>query len=723
MTSYDPNILETIAKAQSALLPSKLLSGVGSGSFVENAALPWTLHILLPAGFSFDASVIREHVKDSASKDWPMYQIPKASVVSSPEMPESRFIKHDPVPLFHSGRTNDEKSCESELGLSMDDLMVDSRELIPGNFRHVLEILVEELDVYNDPYYKEISPLFITHLRTQLKEDMVNHFWFRLSGSLVWLKDHGVHLVILRFLFSNQRSRDNPKLSFVLAQVFDKEWRELKDVRLVFPTNDLGDDGSTFKVGEQDFYSYRFPRLLPVPFHHDSGTSGTRYFGPEDPRAFVIRNKKGYDEPAFVFNAKHKKEVKGSNGDLQTREFRSIFTCFPFQLKKGKYVVDAKYLKETDDQIFTKIIEMNVVNQQKQGTNKNWSPLISSTLRKTLGYDEHVYFATRLDNLEVLRCDVVNDTGDCVPVHSDKGGIGPLRGGSPFLNVNTILEEQTDIPIDKIIPPGREIYVAFARAHLNNCGCGSKFYRPNLLIMTRDKVSYMSQNPNGKPEQADKYFYKLSHVSSFFSFHVPIDPWYVSNPYKICEGVSAVIPNGISNWKVDSIDVVDGRWLVKDKMTVAFSVSDFSVDRVNLRGILDVVLNSADGTLVLPPLSSKQNAFISQPAVDEMGNLVSGNIGFNSNNVQCALTESHKFCQKFGEDQKVLEDEFRDKDNKEANEEFDKKLKLFEDALKEQEAEERKAKEIEKQQQKEEEQRQKEDDEVKQREEQQKKEI
>lgn len=685
----DKSILDTLSKASNPILPSKLLYGVGSGSFIEQEALPWNRHIVLPAGYDFDKTVLRRHLNATASKDWPIQQLKKTEVVRHPPVVDSPYTQHEAFPMFHSREEGSSKECDTLLNLTIGSLMVDERQPIPGSFKNILETVVEELDVYHDPYYQEIAPLFIKHLRVLLKKEMVENFWFRLSGSSVWLKDHGVHLVVSRFVFSYHRSRDSPKLSFVLAQVFDKNWKELKDVRLVFPTNNLGDpDSPLFKVGDQEFYLYRFPRILPVPFHHDSGTTNTRYYGPEDPRVILVRNKNGYDEPLVVFNAEHRILETNDKGEVNDKKFRSMFMCFPFQLRKGKFVTEGNNNEATDNLFFTKIVELGVVNSGRGGTNKNWSPMISDLLRHTSGgFDEHVYFATRLGNLEVLKCDLIGDTGMCTRAYSMDGGVGPLRGGTPLVNINTLIQEQTDIPIRQILPPGREVFVAFARAHLTNCGCGMKFYRPNLIVITKDEATF-TREKEGRLEDVTKYYYKVSHVSGFMSLHVPTDPWYADRPYRICAAVNAVIPNGISTWKVDSLDVADGRWRASDKLTLAFSVSDFSVDRVNLRGVLDAVLNTADQSLFLPPPVIKNGAktaasFVSIPELDYDGNLVQLLLGYSNTNIDCAISKSHDFCKAFGEEQQSLEDEHRFDDTSAANEEFKNRLKEFEDAFRE----------------------------------------
>lgn len=706
---YDLGLMETLAEAQEGLEPGQMLQGAGSGSMVEGETSPLTGKILLPAGFDFDLDVVRQHLKDTVSAGWPIAQLAKEDVVVAADMPSSRYMDHEAIPIYGPGRVEKEENCDN-LGEVIDTLKVDERVTIPGNFDHVLRLFMDEFENKRDPYYDDIAPLFVSHLKAQLKANLVRHFWYRLSGSSVWLKDYNVHYVISRFLFSSDRIRDKPKASFVLAQLFDKDWKEIKDVRLVFPTNDVGgiadpetgsvSESPTFKVGDQDFYSYRYPRLLPVPFRHDYTKKGMYWLGPEDPRTILVRNKNGFDEPVVIANANHLKpsDEVDEKGEKKTKEYRSIFTVHPFQLKRGKFHVDAKYRESTDNVLFTKITEMEIVGRDKQGTNKNWAPLLSDNLRQSAGYDQFIYFATRLENLEVLQCDLEHGTGKCHVAYFEDGGIGPMRGGTNFLNVNTLLKDQTEIPVEKFIPPGREILVSLARAHLSDCGCGAKFYRPNLLVMVKETVKHMAPSGDGLMAEAEKQLFKVSHISGFMSLHVPIDPWNPDKPFSICDGVNAVIPNGINNWNIQSITASNGRWLVDDTLTVTFSVSDFTVDRINVKGILNALLNLDDGTLFLPApiLSGKEQAresFITQPELNEEGKITSGNIGYNGRNVKCAIDLSFKFCLKFGEEQLVIEDEHKGESIEEAKKGFHKEMELFKSVLRELEEEEKKAEE------------------------------
>lgn len=667
-----------------SVLPGNLLAGVGSGSFISQKELGLTGSILLPAGYTFNISDVRAHLQNTASVDWPWVQVKKNDVVDVGPIVESQYMNHEAFPLFHSADDSDQ--CDSKLNLTVDSVEVGSRVTIPGNFRHILEKIVEEHDIYHDEYYNDIGPLFFKHLRVQLETNMINMFWFRLSGSSVWLKDHNVHLVVSRFMFSPRSDRQGAKMSLALAQIFDKDWKEVKDIRLVFPVNDLElPDPTLFKVGNQWFQLYRFPRILPTPFHHDYGTTGDNFFGPEDPRITLVRNARGYDEPMMVYNAVYYKDGTNEEGKPEEQKIRSMFMSFPFQLQKGKYLTEFKPNPRAENATFSRTVELSIANRKKEDKNKNWTPLISDILRHTEGgHDRYVYFASKLENLEILKCDITSNSGICFPVYSMGGGVGPLRGGTPFININTLLREQTDVALTDILPPGREVFVAFARAHLSGCGCGAAFYRPNLIVITKDQATYTRSN--GKEfEAVTEYFYKISHCSASISLHVPIDPWYVDRPFERCAGVNAVIPNGISTWKINSLKAVDGRWKASDAMTLAFSVSDFTVDRVNLQGILDTILNTADQSIFLPPQSpdsDRRKSFVSVPKVDFDGKLQNKIFGFSNRNIDCAMGKSRDFCKAYGEEQKIVEKEHEHDNIEEAKQEFNAKLHDFETALK-----------------------------------------
>lgn len=672
----DQSITDAFRKASYSLGPDKLIEGVGSGAFIEQEVLPLYKSILLPAGWKFDHSKVRQHLQNTASRKWRIVQ-PKSLTAKSPGKSRTKFIPHEPVNLYHSAKDLAGDQCDRQLNSTMDALEVNSRETVPGNFTHILQLLIEEHDQYHDPYYQEIAPLFMKSTRIALQKELVSAFWYRLSGSSVWLKDHNVHLLISRFLYSPWRGRNNPKASFVLAQVFDKDWKELKDVRLVFPTNSLDDpDAPGFEADGQRFHSYRFPRLLPVPFFNDYGKSDVKYMGPEDPRLVLIQNENGYEEPLIVFNADHHKIVKDKDGKEQDKGFRSMFMARIFQLQKGKGGVETNVKPLTNEMFFVRTEELGIKGKDRPKKAKNWTPMISEVAReKNGGHDKRILFVTQIENLAVIECDLIDNPGEYVEVYSREGKVGEMRGGTPLLSVNSILK-QSDVPVDNILPPGREVFVGFARAHLTHCGCGISFYRPNLMVITKDEVT---KNYGNKVET--HFFYKVSHISGFLSLHVPIDPWHIDKPYAICQGVNALIPNGVSDWHIDALEFDNGQWSVEDKLSIAFSVSDFSVDRVEVKGILNALLNVPDKSLFLqPPSAPPVDMAAFMPHLNEKGELAKDVPGYTNTNVHCAIENGKRYCKKFGQSELVIEDEHRHEDTSMYKAVYDSKVKEYDEA-------------------------------------------
>lgn len=667
--------------SEEKFLHSALIAGAGSGSLVQAVMSERTKTILLPAGFNIPEDLVRAHLKDTASVDWPILQLPSKQVLTHPPNEESEFISHEPFAIYRALEKGD---CEKDLKHTIKNVEVSPRETVPGNFTRILEIVIEEHDKYKDPFYKYIRPIIITHIRAELKSNLVNRFWYRLSGSSVWLKDYNVHLVVSRFMLADKGERSTPKASFVLAQIFDENWNELQDVRLVFPTNTLGgEDDPTFYTDGQAFYSYRFPRILPVPFdsHADE-----RNMGPEDPRLTLVRNKNGYDEPVAIFNSHYDEIKEKEDGTKESKAFRAMFMAFPFQLTKGKRHLTEVSDQRTDKIFFTKSVELQIENIEKPKVSKNWSPMISDSEREANGgFDTSISFATNLENIEIVRCDL--ETGMCGRLYKESGdGIGPLRGGTQFVNLNSILKQQRHIPLLKLLPPGREVYFAFARAHLHKCGCGIGFYRPNMVVLVKDRARYSTES-NGDKVEATKYFYRILYVSDYLSLHVPIDPWFVDDPYGMCEGTNALIPNGISSWKLKSLTHREGKWIANDNLKLLFSVSDFSVDRVDFSGVLNMLLNLKDNAAFLPPQSAEGTIFeqlmVNTPELTSNGKLTNPLTGAGKKNIECAMESSTKFCAAFAHEQEQFENEKPKVDKSQANKELEEQIKKFEKIHKE----------------------------------------
>ncbi|KAK6454599.1 uncharacterized protein RJT20DRAFT_136950 [Scheffersomyces xylosifermentans] len=574
---------------------------------------------------------------------------------------------------------------------------IDEVENLDISLVSILRDLVRDIEKGNNPYYEELAPFFLSELKLQLKHNVAEKYWYRLAGSSVWLEEYGVHYMISRVLFSPKGVRSQPVVSLTYAQLYDKDWNELVNTKLVVPSNSMrkivpeGEVVPDPNVGaglmppppvkttqreKQQFKVLKFPSFLPIPFWHDYDVTQGKYYGPEDPRIILVNNKRGYKEPLIIFNAYHRK-LDHFDDDfddrlvMKVRYYRSMFICWPWQFQRGKENMDGIPNPEYDDRFYNRVTELQFKNLPRLNAQKNWTPFISESERRkhsagSYFYDTHLNFIYRWANLEVLRCSL--SSGICGFSYrlndrlAPSASVGPLRGGTQLININELLGgTQEPQLIAKMIPPNREIWLGFARAHLDKCGCGNTMYRPNLVVLVKDRVE-VAPGPSlfggGALKPIAKDFYKISHISSSISFDIPIIGWDLMNPKVLCTRANILMPNGISSWTLNSV----GRngthhWTADDYLTLSLSISDFTVHKVNVKGLLNEIFKLADKSLFLTPSDNevkslpdkvKQKLQIPDPRdLDDSA----ARSGFNNDNVVCAMLSSTEFCSKYGHEQ------------------------------------------------------------------------
>ncbi|GEQ72837.1 hypothetical protein JCM33374_g6525 [Metschnikowia sp. JCM 33374] len=440
-----------------------------------------TKKVLLPAGFRFPKSLVQAHLKGTASEQWPTFQIKDSEVMDVPPS-ESRSFKVTESVLYAPSSNKNCRESAQKMKLATDD-----SERLSLNLGKIFEIFLEEAETYHDPYNQHLLPI----LEEYISQEMFKTHWYRLSGSSVWLKDYSVHFVVSRLMMSEIGSRGEPRISMLLAQVYDEEWNEVEDVRLVFPTNSIDSDPNPlgFRLGTQDFSSYRFPRILPIPF--DVGT-GHNFWGAEDPRMLLVKSKTGHEEPVVVFNA-YISLNPAEKAMHRVYARRSMFMGFPFQVQKGKSL-EIPNSESTQNNWFTRTKKLKVKKQLERLIEKNWAPFVSANVES----HDHIMFVTQFTPLNIIKCDLWTDDEDCEPEGTPtKNAAGSLRGGTPLLSVGSTPDEDG------------EFFVGFARAHFKGCGCGKKFYRPNLVVVARIGTRWV-----------------LSHVSSFIDLGMEVIPWF-----------------------------------------------------------------------------------------------------------------------------------------------------------------------------------------------------
>ncbi|EGV65856.1 hypothetical protein CANTEDRAFT_101950, partial [Yamadazyma tenuis ATCC 10573] len=581
--------------------------------------------LIFPVEFPIKNEELRSFVSQSKTfnlKEFNNPKIFKYDKVSSPltsNIIHSSYHDHQ-IDLYNDLTSIDLNLEECDSLKNTISVEINTPSSVDVSLHEILSKFLEEYET--NPYYKEMTPFFLTELKLQLEYNVIDHYWYRLAGSSVWLEQYQAHFMISRILYTPKGQRNQPSVSLTYGQLFDKNWKELVNTKIIVPTNNLNTKPK--KESQDGHYKIiKFPYFLPIPFWHDYDDTEGKFYGPEDPRLMLVRNKAGYDEPLIIFNAHHRKLTHFDDDTddrilLKAEFYRSMFICWPWQFQKGKRNTDGFSDRVYDKNYYNKVVELKMKNQPRRGKQKNWTPFISVMEREKDGYDKYVSFVYRWANFEVLNCDLIYGSGICAftyrlsPFLSTREVVGPLRGGTGLVNINGLLGDRAK----KYIPTDREVWVGLARAHLDSCGCGKNMYRPNLVVVTKDTIH---ENEN---------MYKISQVSSSISLDIPIIGWDLLNPQDVCTGPNILIPNGISNW--DIIDIEHGDDDFEDYMTLSLSISDYTVHRINVKGLLKKLIRVNDGHIF--------NEMVDTENLE----------GFNNDNVLCALKGSAEFCYQYG---------------------------------------------------------------------------
>lgn len=637
--------------------------------------------VLFPARFEFDEAAIRVHLHNTSSKDWGIVRMRDKEVKPLAPITSSEFQPHLLFSLYGASALHEENQCDAAANVSVDSLQVSGRTATPFDLREILSHITAEHDLYHDQYYKDLEALLMSHVRQEFVRDLMEPFWFRQSGSSVWLKDYNVHFVVSQLIFTTTARKTDPLVSLTLAQIFDEDWNELKDVRLVIPTGDVDNESApVFKIGSQSFSLLRFPLILPVPFYHDYGKNNGNHFGTEDPKVLLVKNPGGYEEPMIVFNAHHiMSEKKKDSDDREQVSYRSMFFSLPFQLQKGKG--DVRRNRKADHIWFSKTQEVHVQGEQRQQESRDWTPMLTSFGSSGLDeYDDTILFVTLLEPLRIVRCDLYSGNERCYNVFHAEGLPSALHGGTPFINVKSLVSSQYPELTKRIFLPGREVFVGIANNRLEKCGCGSSFDRPSIVAITKDQASYYDHK---KKEDRTKFYYRVSHVSSSLDLGVELAASDVKNKEAICENINSIIPVGIGSWNIHNLSESRGIWNVDDTLTLGISVFGNTVDQISVKGVLNAVFNTYGNTIFTNPHPLREEQFLGLPELDQEGALVAQLPGIFNTNINCALTTSREYCKSYGENKDTFAHNIVAEDTSSADKQFEKDFADFKAALRE----------------------------------------
>ncbi|KAI5961285.1 hypothetical protein KGF57_001787 [Candida theae] len=358
-----------------------------------------------------------------------------------------------------------------------------------------LKLLRDQLQVLSKN--KDAYKLYFQDDPSQSEEYILRKKWFKFCGSAVWMDQYKVYFMVNRIVYAKDERRNNPTISVLSGQVFDKNWREIKGFK--FPHSDLV-----------------FPTILPHDV--DLGTREEKVvIGSEDPRIILneYRNSDGdlMQEPLIIFNARRTK-VKWA---------RAMNIYRPFN----------------DPQ---EVICLGIKDKKRSFIEKNWAPFIDHFNGENDG--NSINFIYNFNPLRIIKCSL--QTGECVKVSGPRfnpidanDNAGVLRGGTNIIPIPDEFLPDTEVTRN------RKYWLGIARSHNNDCGCMRELYRPHLFLMARLLTKEDS--------------FELVYVSSMVDFNINPEPWSKGHSSKgTCrDGKSVLIPNSIAYWDVDYRDDAD----------------------------------------------------------------------------------------------------------------------------------------------------------------------
>lgn len=432
------------------------------------------------------------------------------------------------------------------------------------NFTEVRNSLKNNTKV---PHAKEY---FLPDEKSWSEEDIITKRWSGFGTAPVWIASENCYVAYTRVVYSKENRRDVSYMSLAYAQAFDKNWNELHDKRIFFRDTKMSQETQrelenlklelesasckNFKkdslehkkcvkqfVDEKlilqrkineiyDEYSMNYPSVLRVPF-----VMSERWNGPEDSHVVLKRDKDG-SEPVVIFN-------------MGTPNGRKIHAFMPHRKNNN-------------------IVEFNIIGKKLRGSEKNWAPFFDEkTSQSSKTAPGYIHFVYDFNPMEIIRCSL--STGECGQVlrASDYGvSVGEtnfLRGGTQY------------VPLPDIIPQvkGRNIWVGFIKGHTGKCGCGAKFYRPQLSVL---------MEKNG--------VFHLDLIAPIVNFGEEVLGWNLES--NLCRGYNIVSPSSISNWYVISQDPETKKF--EDYLTLTVSEADSISKIINLRGVLNYLLGVYD---------------------------------------------------------------------------------------------------------------------------------
>ncbi|CCH58912.1 hypothetical protein TBLA_0B00690 [Henningerozyma blattae CBS 6284] len=417
--------------------------------------------------------------------------------------------------------------------------------------------------------------------------------WFMFGSSSVWMESEQCFLTVSRLMYSPDGSKKVPNISLIRAQTFDKNWKEIKGKRIpiletAIPIEDqtiLNNlDYNCCKESDLNYeeclknkntrqelidkYYVTYPTVYKFPMLEKKV-----YMGPEDPK-IILKKTGNIEEPLIVFN-------------MATTHARRMHVFSPHRE-------------------INRIVELNF--KGIRGMEKNWAPFLTSKdLEPVTGSRGTIHFVYNYEPLEILKCSL--DDGYCEKEYfsskhskrSNKSNFGHIRGGTQFVQLPSAIPNLKD----------KQIFVGLAKTHLNDCGCGSRFYRPILDIIVEEKGTY---------------YHELMVPS--MDFNIKVLNWDLDSDK--CKFYNILSPNSIAFWDIIRQDPKTKNF--EDVLVFTFSEADELSKVINIKGLLNYILQ----------MYAKND-------ISESKTVSANNDIELQNSMKCVRSYSQNSCKKYGE--------------------------------------------------------------------------
>lgn len=399
-------------------------------------------------------------------------------------------------------------------------------------------------------------------------DEIMEKKWYQFGGSAVWLESQECYVVYSRIIYSANHIKNHPHLSLIRAQAFDRDWNEIFGKKIPYTDvpmpgdmeaalrqidEELGiSDCSILKFKHQAYeqclvensknrleadkrrekilskFYVTYPTILDIPFRTDGD-----WKGPEDPHV-VLRKTQFGEEPVVIYNMQ--------DDDLDRR-------------------VMVAYMPHRK---IEPIVKFSIAGREPRQSEKNWTPFFHRNVGESLMSRGFIHFIYSFSPLEILKCSL-ND-GVCHMVWeadtlkiSEENKFGGIRGGTQF------------VPLPDVLPKinGEQVWIGFPKQHVEDCGCGSVYYRPMLSVLV---------------ERGGVYSQEL--VAPAVGFNMDVLGWDLKST--VCKDTNILSPNSVPYWGVAGQDPHTRKY--DDYMILTVSEADSNTRVVTLKGVLNYIL-------------------------------------------------------------------------------------------------------------------------------------